>query len=395
MKRNFVAVLILIFSITVFASDQLRDYMAAQTKYWGIDQTISKDDFNRLVDLKQKADVPGLTNEQRTQAYTDLFQFVQKVRGLSEGKVPAAMAASNWTEGVSPIPTLTISAKPNQLGNFQKKGTGKTPMILIPDLGADWTVYDSFMHRNNSQFTFYAITLPGFGGTAPPPSRNKLDFGAMKWWNNAEAAILDLINKQKIDHPFILGHQAGSYLAMKLAIEKPQLVRGAIVLNGLLYAEIPGIEKTATHEQRAAIANSWTPVELFPTPSQQRYRSFIEQGQAWFCKDKAQQAKFAELASKDKAATWWNYFGELATTNLTNDMKSLKVPMLVLPSVHDSESPGFQNNKVALDQWSPLDHSASSLPITVLRMEDCRGYATEDQPQKLDEVVRNWTSKLQ
>jgi pimeloyl-ACP methyl ester carboxylesterase len=394
MKRNLVAVVVLLFSLAAFAVDQLRDYMTAQTKYWGIDQTISKDDFNKLVDLKQKADAPSLTTEQRTQAYTDLFQFVQKVRGFPEGKVSAAMAASNWTEGVSPIPTPTISAKPNQLGNFQKKGTGKIPMILIPDLGADWSVYDSFMQRNNSQFTFYAVTLPGFGGTAPPHARNKLDFGAMRWWNNAETAILDLITKQKIDHPFILGHQAGSYLAMKLAIEKPQFVRGAIVLNGLLYAEIPGIEKTATHEQRSAIANSWTPVELFPTPSQERYRSFIEQGQAWFCKDKAQQAKFAELASKDKPSTWWNYFGELATTNLSNDIKSLKVPMLVLPSVHDKESPGFQNNKVALDQWRPLDHSVSSLPITVVSMEDCRAYATEDQPQKLDEVIRNWTSKL-
>ncbi|MCI0614731.1 alpha/beta hydrolase, partial [bacterium] len=350
--------------------------------------------FNKLVDLKQKADAPGLITEQRTQAYTDLFQFVQKVRGFPEGKVPAAMAASNWTERVSPISPASISAKPNQLGNFKKQGTGKIQMILIPDLGADSSVYDSFMQRNNSQYTFYAVTLPGFGGTAPPPPRNKLDFGAMKWWNNAEAAILDLITKQKIDHPLILGHQAGSYLAMKLAIEKPQLVRGAIVLNGLLYAEIPGMQKTASHEERAAIANTWTPVELFPTPSQERYRSFIEQGQAWFCKDKAQQAKFSELASKDKASTWWNYFGELATTNLTNDMKSLKAPMLVLPSVHDSESPGFQNNKVALDQWSPLDHSVSSLPITVVRMEDCRAYATEDQPQKLDEAIRSWTSKL-
>ena len=88
MKRNIVAVVVLLFSINAFASDQLRDYMAAQTKYWGIEQTISKEDFNKLVDLKQKADVPGLTNEQRTQAYTDLFQFVQKVRGFPQGRVP-------------------------------------------------------------------------------------------------------------------------------------------------------------------------------------------------------------------------------------------------------------------------------------------------------------------
>lgn len=394
MKRTLMAVVILLFNVVAFGADPLRDYMQAQTKYWGIDQTISKEDFDKLVDLKQKADLPGLTIEQRTQRYTDLFQFVQKVRGLPVTKVPAAMAASNWTEGVAPVPPATISAKPGQIGNFKKQGTGKIPMILIPDLGADWSVYESFMQRNNSQFTFYAVTLPGFGGTVPPPARNKLDFGAMKWWNNAETALLDFIAQQRIDHPILLGHQAGSYLAMKLAIEKPQLVRGAIVLNGLLYAEFPGLEKTATHEQRVAIANSWTPVELFPTPSQEKYRSVIEQGQGYFCKNKEQQAKFAELASKDKPSTWWNYFAELATTNLSNDIKTLKVPMLVLPSVHDSESPGFQNNKVALDQWSPLDHSVSSLPITVVKMEDCRAYATEDQPQKLDEAIRNWTSKL-
>jgi len=394
MKRNLVAVVILLISAAGFGADQLRDYMKAQTKYWGIDQTISKEDFDKLVDLKQKADLPGLTTEQRTQAYTDLFQFVQKVRGFPQGKVPSAMAASNWVEGLSPLPSPTMSAKPGQLGNFKKQGTGKIPMILIPDLGADWTVYDSFMQRNNSQFTFYAVTLPGFGGTPTPPSREKLDFGSMKWWNNAETALLDFIAQQKIDHPILLGHQAGSYLAMKLAIEKPQLVRGAIVLNGLLYAELPGLEKTATHEQRIAIANSWTPVELFPTTSQERYRSFIEQGQAAFCKNKEHQAKFSELASKDKPSTWWNYFAELATTNLSDEIKTLKVPMLVIPSVHDSESPSFTNNQIALNQWSPLDHSVSSLPITVVRMEDCRMYATDDQPQKLDDAIRSWTSKL-
>lgn len=393
MKRILMAV-ILLFSVAAFGSDQLRDYMQAQTKYWGIDQTISKEDFDKLVDLKQKADLPGLTTEQRTQAYTDLFQFVQKVRGLSVGRVPAAMAANNWIEGVSPLPGPATSAKSGQLGNFKKQGSGKIPMILIPDLGADWSVYDSFMQRNNSQFTFYAVTLPGFGGTPAPPSRDKLDFGAMKWWNNAETALLDFIAKNKINHPILLGHQAGSYLAMKLAIEKPQLVRGAIVLNGLLYAEFPGLEKTATHEQRVAIANSWTPVELFPATSQERYKSFIEQGEAAFCKNKEQQARFVELASKDKPSTWWNYFAELATTNLSDEIKTLRVPMLVLPSVHDSESPSFKSNQIALDQWSPLDHSVSSLPITVVRMEDCRMYATEDQPQKLDEAIRNWTSKL-
>jgi hypothetical protein len=63
MKKNIVAVVILLFSVAVVNADQLRAYMQAQTKYWGIDQTISKEDFNKLVELKQQADMPGLNGD--------------------------------------------------------------------------------------------------------------------------------------------------------------------------------------------------------------------------------------------------------------------------------------------------------------------------------------------
>src|ERR1041385_3878155 len=88
----------------VFAADPLRAYIEAQTRYWGIQEKITPEQMNQLVDLKQKADQPDLSQEQRTKAYTDLFQFVQKLRGKPEGRVPGALAASYWTAGVSPIP---------------------------------------------------------------------------------------------------------------------------------------------------------------------------------------------------------------------------------------------------------------------------------------------------
>src|SRR5262249_17808238 len=142
-----------------------------------------------------------LSQEQRTNAYTDLFHFVQKLRGIPEGRVPGALAANYWTAGVSPIPPALHSSKPEQLGNFVKKGTGKIPMILIPDIGADASVFESFMKRNQSQFTFYAVTLPGFGGTNPPARPEKMDFGARQWWNNATMAVQHFISQQKIKRP--------------------------------------------------------------------------------------------------------------------------------------------------------------------------------------------------
>jgi len=379
----------------VFAADPLRAYIEAQTRYWGIQEKITPEQMNQLVDLKQKADQPDLSQEQRTKAYTDLFQFVQKLRGKPEGRVPGALAASYWTAGVSPIPPALHFSQPGQLGNFVKKGTGKIPVILIPDIGADASVFESFMKRNQSQFTFYAVTLPGFGGTNPPPRLEKLDFGARQWWHNAMMAVQHFISEQKIKRPVLLGHQAGAYLAMRFALDNPENVRGVIVLNGLLYAPLPGIAPGATQDDRVRVVNSFLPAELFPYPSPSHYLEIMRQNSAWFCKDKERQEFYTRLVTRSQPVVWWNYFAELATTDLTADIKTLKVPMLVLPSVWDKDSPGFQTQtKIELDQWTPVDQSKSSLPITVQPIEDCRAYATEDQPQKLDEAITKWTAQL-
>ena len=392
MKRALVFIVFSLVSVPLLGDDGLRDYLEKQTHYWGIHKTATPADLDQLTDLKRKAEQTGLTQEERTKAYTDLFQFVQKLRGFPVGRVPASMATTTWGPGQPIIPPAIPSAKPGELGNFKKRGSGTTPMILIPDLGADWSVFDSFMQRNQSLFTFYAVTLPGFGGTNSPARPEKLDFGSMDLWNNATVAVLDLIKKEKLNRPLILGHQAGAYLAMKLALQHPETFRGTIVLNGLLYAPLPGIPQNATLAERARIVNSWTPVELFPNPSQDQYRTVLLQNAAWYCKDKQCHDWLSRLTARTSPAVWWNYFAELATTDLSVEIKSLKVPMLVLPSVYDRDSPGFESSKITLDQWNPLDQSTSSLPITVIQMQDCRAYATEDQPAKLDEAIGNWTN---
>jgi pimeloyl-ACP methyl ester carboxylesterase len=372
-----------------FAEVPLREFLKQQTEYWGI--RISEPDLNRLVELKQKADLAGLTREERTKAYTDLFHFAQKLRGIPEGRVPAAQAAAYWTEGEPPLRAASVFSKPRQLGRYEKQGSGQIPMILIPDIGADSTVFESFVRRNTTRYTFYSITLPGFGGTAPPPRPDQLDFGQLSWWNNATAALLDLMAKEKLERPLILGHQAGAYLAMKIALQKPEAVRGVIVLNGLLYAPIPNIPAETTPAERAKIVNTFVPAELFPRPSQSHYYNLMLQSAAYFCKNKERQQSLTRLITGTDPMVWWNYFAELATTNLSRELRNLKVPMLVIPSMHDRDSPGFESSKTSLAQWEGLDRS---VPVTIQALEDCRAYATEDQPQKLDGIIQSWTKQF-
>ena len=396
MKYKFLLVIVCVLiwipsqDASLHAADPLNEYLKAQTRYWGIEKTITEEDFNQLVGFKRRAEASGLSQEERSKAYSDLFQFVQKLRGVPQGRVPADMAASYWGPGQPAVPPIENVTKPRELGSFEKKGKGSIPMVLIPDIGADSSVFHSFMARHQNEFTFYAVTLPGFGGTSPPAAGTKLDFGKQGWWDNATAALLHFIEQENIHKPVLFGHQAGAYAAAKIALQYPEKVQGVIVLNGLLYAPVPGISAEASIAERTKIVNGWTPVELFPYPTQDQYQAMMLQRGEWFCKDKKRQSELAKMMARTTTRTWWNYFAELATTDLRNDINRLKVPMLVLPSIHDSASPGVETSKVALAQWTPLEQSKSSLPITVIPLENSRAYAMDDQPEKLGEAIRNW-----
>ena len=55
------------------------------------------------------------------------------------------------------------------LGRITQVGTGSRDMILIAGAGFGGDIYDAFMNSRKDRYAMYAITLPGFGGTAAPP----------------------------------------------------------------------------------------------------------------------------------------------------------------------------------------------------------------------------------
>ena len=82
------------------------------------------------------------------------------------------------------------------------------------------------------------------------------------------------------------------------------------------------------------------------------------------------------------------YGNELQNTDLTADFKSLTVPTLVIPSVHDDESPG--QGGPALAQWSEIKLRYPSIPLTVVPFENTRSYAVEEAPMELDRAIADF-----
>lgn len=357
----------------------------------GLDQKVSQQDVTELANLKSKAEAPTLTDQERLQAYKSLFGFMCRLEGV-DAQDSFLQSKAQIAVGWSPnIPKTQTFQSASQLAHVEKRGSGKIPMILIPDIGYSWSVFESFVQRNSTRYKMYAITLPGFAGTDSPRPPELRDYTQMPLWKNAEAAVLKLIKTEKLNKPVLVGHQAGGYLAMKLALDHPEMIGSVVVMNALLYMPLPSRSdpsKPASAEERAERIKKSLPIELFPIPSNGQYQKSMEQYGPMFCKDPQRQQFLLQMLSSSDAHTSWNYFAELMSTDLSADIKTLSIPLLSIPSVPDEKLSGAENFKINSTQWENLNVSM----ITVVPFKDTRAFATEDNALQLDSSISDFVS---
>ena len=385
------AMLFLCFCLLIFFQAHADDASFARNliHYLGIEENVSAEDISMLAKAKSKAESPELTVDQRKDAYKELFQL--SVRLQKSNPSPSVIdrlvsSAISWTcPGESEI--ASPSAKPGELGHVMKAGNGKIPVILIPDVGMDGNVFQSFLDRNKSNYTMYAVTLPGFGGTPALPTFEKRDYNAKRLWKNAEDAIMNLIRKENLQAPIILGHQGGAYLALRLALDYPHNIGAAVVLNGLLYSPMV-ISKDdpsgkLTPELRDRIAKLFLPIELFPRPSRECFSKYWENIGGTMSKDPQRNLQLAQNGGKSDAHLTWDYGAELMTTDLSNEITQLKTRTLVIPSITDPKQPN-----AAVTQWKTV----KSELVKIVPMENVGTFSVDDSPEQFDKLLLDFVT---
>jgi pimeloyl-ACP methyl ester carboxylesterase len=280
------------------------------------------------------------------------------------------------------------NARAGELGSVLKKGHGKTPVILIPDMPFSGHVFEDFARRHNADFTMYAVTLSGFGGTPALPPFERRDYAQRRLWTNAEDGVMNLMRHETIRGAVLIGQQAGAYLAMKIALDHPESVRAVVVLNGLLFMPMPSTQNPSGKidaEMRNKIAEGMLPVELLPRPSPECYAAYIEKIASMFCRNPERGKALAEDAGNSDPYAMWDYFSELISTDLSDEIKNLKVPLLAVPSIPDIEM-AQKIPTTSLNQWKEVQ----SPMVTVAPVENSRSYATEDNPEALDRILEKF-----
>lgn len=234
-------------------------------------------------------------------------------------------------------PSGTKTAPVGELGGVIQRGNGPVPMILIPGAPFGGEVWNAFMERNADRYTMYAITPAGYGGTNPPPlPEGAPDFSQRIWTDALLKAVIKLIDRERLERPILVGHHLmGDYYALQIALARPRQIRGVVVIAGrpaMLYPSrknSPGKPPAeATMEDRkATVQQMWAPFYRGVTPEMWRSGTY----QPAFLSvnpDRGRRLYDAEVAVP--IPTQLRYFLEYLTTNITDELATLGMPLLVI-----------------------------------------------------------------
>lgn len=392
----------------------LKARMAEVLRYTGVESP-GPEDVARMTELWSRAQQSGLSSDERRIALRDMFTLYAKLHGQDPSSRPGGM------EGLARFAATTVDAggrmdltlpeprgtPTGQYLHVDVRGNGPVPLVLVSDFGVDGRkLYGPFAQRNGGAYKMYIVTLPWAGAARPLPWPEKLDYAARPWLGQIERELLALLDQPKLKGAVVTGTASGGYFAARLALLRPQRIRAAVVVDALVNATMRSAanpDAPANPAERATRLKAVLPTpQLFPyapVPPAEELRRLIDDpgsmhptARNWWTyavKDAAlSKAWTFEALSSGFFLPGFEYRWELFTTDLTEDLRHLAVPMLAMGAVHDEGSP-FQSPP-SLSGWEEIKLLNPQAPLTVVAFEDSRSYISVEYPKEFDRALADF-----
>jgi len=296
-------------------------------------------------------------------------------------------------------PPQYLTAALGTLGDVKRDGTGPQPMILIPGLGFGGDIFDDFMASHTGEFTMYAVTLPGFGGTQAPPSPSAAtSFGDLTWTNGALAAIESLIESEGLVKPIVVGHWlTGTQLALRLALKQPGTIKAVIILAG----STRFVPTDTTHwpsqmplARRVAGIDQYMAPRWFKTVTRETWddNNFLPGD---YAVNPVRGLRLWREAAEPPLHVWVRYLCEFHAQDVSLELGGLTVPTLVLKPGLDSVYHDPGNNYMVAYCHSGWDKPATENPrISIVTIPDSRACLWLDQPDKVNAAIADFLSHI-
>jgi len=228
-----------------------------------------------------------------------------------------------------------VTAPPGTLGGVVERGHGSIDMILVSGSGFGASVFDGFMNRNLGRYHMLAVTLPGFAGTpAPPMPPAGTSYGDQTWTRAAADAIVRLIHDRGLHRPVLVGHFVnGSQVAMRVAVEHPELVRSLVLLAGTpRYEPVTPTRfwpKNLTLEQKVRAVDQFSAPRRFKTVTRETWNS-----NNWkatdLSVDSSRGSRWRDQTNDAPLPVLIRYLSEFHASDLWPDLDRLQAPLLVV-----------------------------------------------------------------
>ncbi len=279
------------------------------------------------------------------------------------------------------------------LGEVKKIGDGEKNAILIPGWGFDWTIFKDFIKSHEDEYTFYAVTLPGFGKTfAPPMPKDSEKFKDLFWTNGIIHGINKLISSQNIESPILISYFTyANMIALKLALDYPEKIQKVIIISGMakFMATLPSYEPRNLDERtlyvEEVMAKKW-----FKSIDKKKW----DEGNFTpnvFTKDTLQARKYWDQLSQVPMPVAIRYLLEFYCTDLSLEYSKLKIPVLIIiPTFSVQDKNYAYTSSFFHDSW--IGAKTQSKFLHLIAISDTQAFITNDQPDKLKDIIELFIS---
>jgi pimeloyl-ACP methyl ester carboxylesterase len=277
-----------------------------------------------------------------------------------------------------PAPVATFDVGSLHVEQF---GGGPRTLIFIPGLTCGPWEWSGQIAHFSSQYTVYALTLPGFDGQ-PPITRPLFATTTADFWK--------LLQTKNIVKPVVIGHSLGGTMGFMLATQHPELLGGVIALDGLPI--LPGVNfmSAAQREQIAAQTSSQIAKESRAQFEEYERTKAIPD----MVTSPSDANAIAALSGRSDPAETGRWLAEDMTLDLRPQLAKATVPILLIAPFDLSVDGQFHMTKPDDKRafYQSLVAGAPNLQIDMI--DHSRHFAMYDQPEAVTDDIAAFLSKV-
>lgn len=195
-----------------------------------------------------------------------------------------------------------------------------TPVVLLHGITDSWRSFETVMAQLPASLRVTSLSQRGHGESDRPPSYRTREFAA------DAAAFIEALGLQ---HAIVVGHSMGSVNAMRLAIDRPDLVKGLVLAGSF-----------ATFSGNAAVVEFQRDIDV--ALSDPIGRTFVEDWQRSTLAHPVDPGFFDRIVDetlKLPASVWHAAFGALLEDDFASELHRIAAPTLLTWGEADAFAP--------------------------------------------------------